>query len=175
MALCHYPLTKGRVIAFEPNLRSPFPGDHKSAQIFDNHSLLPPLWKATSFRSLILLNSWKYTESLPQGLNMPHQIHVPHFLSLSDSCPLLTIQPPHCLALLPSPASPGSNAASYREHSLVTWLEWYICLLWSLSTWISIKHKSCLLLHNLSLKGRQLTLIYLGILSLSDTNHTTAS
>ena len=163
VALCHYPLTKGRIIAFEPNLRSPFPGDPKSAQIFDYHSLLPPLWKTTSFRLSTLLNSWKHTESLHQGLDMPHQIHVAHFLSLSDSGSHLTIQPPHCLAFLPSPASPGSNAASYREHSLVTLLEWYICLLCSLSTWISIKHKSCLLLHNLSLKVRQLTFIYSGI------------
>ena len=75
----------------------------------------------------------------------------------------LTIQPPHFLLFLSLPGFPGSNAASYREHSLVIWLEWYICLLCSLSTWIFIKHKSCLLLHNLSLKGRQLTFMYSGI------------
>ena len=68
----------------------------------------------------------------------------------------LTIQPPHFLLFLPLLGFPGSNAASYREHSLITLLEWFTCSLCSHNTWISIKHKWHSLSHNFSLRGRQL-------------------
>ena len=43
--------------------------------------------------------------------------------SVNDFWPHPTIQPPHFLLFLPLPAFPGSNAASYREHSLITLLD----------------------------------------------------